>query len=41
VETYFIADLDKNIKDTHGFEITGHGIFLRELALDVRNALLS
>ncbi len=29
VEMDFIADLEKNIKDTHGFEITGHDIFFK------------
>lgn len=29
VEMEFMADLGKNIKDTHGFEITGHDIIFK------------
>jgi len=29
LEMEFIADLEKNIKDTHGFEITGHDIIFK------------
>ncbi|NLK35881.1 MAG: transcriptional repressor [Gracilibacteraceae bacterium] len=33
VEMDFIKDLEKNIKDTHGFEITGHDIFFKGTCL--------
>lgn len=29
VEMEFIADLEKNIKDTNGFEITGHDVIFK------------
>lgn len=29
VEMAFIADLEKNIQDTHGFEISGHDIIFK------------
>ena len=34
VEMEFIADLDKNIKDTHGFEITGHDVIFKGTCLE-------
>ena len=34
VEMEFIADLDKNIKDTHGFEITGHDVIFKGICLE-------
>lgn len=40
VDMEYIADLARRIKDTHGFEITGHDIFFKgtcqECMLDVR-----
>jgi len=33
VEMDFISDLEKNIKDAHGFEITGHDIFFKGTCL--------
>lgn len=33
VEMEFIADLDKNIKDTHGFEFIGHDIIFKGICL--------
>ena len=29
VEMEYIADLEKNIKNTHGFELTGHDVIFR------------
>ena len=34
VEMEFIADLKKNIKDTHRFEITGHDIIFKGICLE-------
>ncbi len=34
VEMDFIADLEKNIKDTHGFEITGHDLIFKGVCLE-------
>lgn len=34
VEMEFIEDLEKNIKDTHGFEIAGHDIFFKGTCLE-------
>ena len=33
VEMEFMADLGKNIKDTHGFEITGHDVIFKGICL--------
>ena len=32
----YIADLEKNIRDTHGFEFTGHDLVFRGLCPDCR-----
>ena len=34
VEMECIADLEKNIKDTHGFEITGHDVIFKGICLE-------
>ncbi len=34
VEMELIADLEKNIKDTHGFLFTGHDIFFKGICLE-------
>lgn len=34
VEMDFIADLGKNIKDTYGFEITGHDVIFKGVCLE-------
>jgi len=34
VEMEFIADLEKNIKDTYGFEITGHDVIFKGTCLE-------
>lgn len=34
VEMDFMADLDKKIKDTHGFEITGHDVIFKGICLE-------
>ena len=34
VEMEFIADLDKNIKDTHGFKITSHDVIFKGTCLE-------
>ena len=36
VEMEFIADLEKNIKDTHGFEIAGHDIVFKGTCLECK-----
>lgn len=36
VEMDYIEDLDKNIKDTHGFEITGNDIFFKGICLECK-----
>lgn len=37
VEMDFIANFEKNIKDTHGFEITGHDIFFKGICLECKH----
>lgn len=34
VEMEFIADLEKNIKDTHGFEFSGHDIIFKGTCME-------
>ncbi len=34
MEMEFIADLDKNITDTHGFKITGHDVIFKGICLE-------
>ena len=36
VEMEFMADIEKNIKDTRGFEITGHDIIFKGTCLDCK-----
>ena len=36
VEMEFIADLEKNIKDTHGFEFTGHDNIFKGTCLECK-----
>ena len=36
VEMEFIADLEKSIKDTHGFEFTGHDIIFKGTCLECK-----
>lgn len=37
VEMDFITDFEKNIKDTHGFEITGHDVFFKGICLECKH----
>jgi Fur family ferric uptake transcriptional regulator/Fur family peroxide stress response transcriptional regulator len=34
VEMEFIADLEQSVKDTHGFEFTGHDIIFKGICLE-------
>ena len=36
VEMEFIADLERNIKDTHGFEFIGHDIIFKGICSDCK-----
>ncbi len=36
VEMEFITDLEKSIKDTHGFEISGHDIVFKGICLECK-----
>lgn len=37
VEMEYIADLEKNIKDTHGFEISGHDVIFKGICLECKS----